>query len=56
MKIPETPWRKMSTYEQNAVALALANKQPWRVAELLGKIKPNALVDDVYDAQIKKPR
>ena len=53
MDIQTKSWREMNNYEQNAVALLLANKQPWKVAELLGRIPENSFVDEVFDAQIR---
>lgn len=45
-------FRKMSTTQQNALALAVAHGTPGQVAELLGKIEPGCFIDDVYHAQL----
>ena len=56
MNVQVKSWRNMDNYEQNAIALALANKQPWKVAELLGKIPQNSFVDEVFDAQTRNTK
>ncbi len=56
MDIQLKSWRNMDNYEQNSVALALANKQPWKVAELLGKIPQNSFFDEVLDTQTRNTK